>query len=136
MILRRKLKVQKVKIILSNTAVKATEAGLFFLMFTRPVGAIEFKLKSGISKAKPDDVPDDLFEGDGSIFKKVANILIFLVGAVSVIMLIIGGFRYVVSGGDSQKVESAKNTILYAIVGIVVSILAFAAVNFVVGQLL
>ena len=49
-------------------------------------------------------------------------------------MLIIGGIRYVVSGGDSGAVTSAKNTILYAIVGIVVAILAYALVNFVVGS--
>jgi hypothetical protein len=50
-------------------------------------------------------------------------------------MLIIGGFRYVVSGGDSTAVQGAKNTILYALVGIVVAFLAFAAVNFITEQL-
>lgn len=72
--------------------------------------------------------------GDG-IFKTITNILLFLVGAVSVIMLIIGGVRYVVSGGDSSAVTGAKNTILYAIVGIVVAVLAYALVNFVIGSL-
>jgi multisubunit Na+/H+ antiporter MnhB subunit len=59
---------------------------------------------------------------------------LFIIGAISVIMLIIGGIRYVVSGGDSGAVTSAKNTILYAIVGIVVAILAYALVNFVVSS--
>ena len=58
--------------------------------------------------------------------------LLFLIGAISVIMLIIGGIRYVVSGGDSTAVQNAKNTILYAIVGVVVAILAYAVVNFVI----
>jgi hypothetical protein len=49
-------------------------------------------------------------------------------------MLIIGGIRYVVSGGDSSAVTSAKNTILYAVVGIVVALLAYALVNFVIGS--
>jgi ABC-type Na+ efflux pump permease subunit len=49
-------------------------------------------------------------------------------------MLIIGGLRYVVSGGDSSAVQNAKNTILYAIVGIVVAILAYAVVNFVISS--
>lgn len=71
--------------------------------------------------------------GDG-IFKTVTNVLLFIIGAISVIMLIIGGIRYVVSGGDSGAVTSAKNTILYAIVGIVVAILAYALVNFVIGS--
>ncbi len=47
-------------------------------------------------------------------------------------MLIIGSLRYVVSGGDSTAVQNAKNTILYAIVGVIVSILAYAAVSFVI----
>lgn len=71
--------------------------------------------------------------GDG-IFKTITNVLLFLIGAISVIMLIIGGIRYVVSGGDSSAVTGAKNTILYAIVGIVVAILAYALVNFVIGS--
>ena len=71
---------------------------------------------------------------NNDIFKTITNILLFLIGAVSVIMLIIGGIRYTVSGGDSAAVTSAKNTILYAIVGLVVAILAFAIVNFVVGS--
>jgi len=71
----------------------------------------------------------------GGIFQTVTNILLFLIGAISVIMLIIGGIRYVVSGGDQSAVTGAKNTILYAIVGIVVAFLAFAAVNFVITQL-
>lgn len=76
--------------------------------------------------------------GDGSLdglFETITNALLFLVGAVSVIMLIVGGFKYVVSGGDSSKIESAKNTIIYAIVGIVVAVLAYAAVDFVIDQL-
>lgn len=70
-----------------------------------------------------------------SIFRTVANIMLFLVGAVAVIMLIVGGFRYVTSNGDQNSVTSAKNTIMYALIGIIVAFLAFAAVNFVTSQL-
>ena len=49
------------------------------------------------------------------------------------IMLIIGGIKYVVSGGDAKKVTDAKNTVLYAIIGLVIAFLAFAIVNFVIG---
>ena len=69
------------------------------------------------------------------VFKTVVNILLFIVGAVAVIMLVIGGLRYVTSNGDQNAVTGAKNTILYAIIGIVVAFLAFAAVNFVTSQL-
>jgi hypothetical protein len=66
-------------------------------------------------------------------FKNIVNVVIFMVGAVAVLMIIIGGFRYVVSGGDSAGVEGAKNTILYAVIGVVVAFLAYAIVNFVIG---
>ena len=52
---------------------------------------------------------------------------------ISVIMLIYGGLRYVLSGGDSKKVTDAKNTIMYAIIGLIISILAYAIVNFVIN---
>lgn len=92
-------------------------------------------LSGGVECARGDDQADSLF-GDGGVFRTVVNILLFLVGAISVIMLIIGGIRYVVSAGDQGAVTGAKNTILYAIIGIVVAFLAYAAVEFVTNQLL
>ena len=83
--------------------------------------------------AKSQDQPSDLF-GQGGIFQKVTDVLLFIIGAVSVVMLIIGGIRYTISQGDSSAVTSAKNTILYAIIGLVVAILAYAAVHFVIGS--
>lgn len=97
-------------------------------------GSGSLSISSGAECAKGDEQPENLF-GTGGIFQVVTNILLFLIGAISVIMLIIGGIRYVVSGGDSGAVSSAKNTILYAIVGILVAFLAYAAVNFVITQL-
>ena len=67
-----------------------------------------------------------------SMVKIVVNALLYILGAVSVIMIIIGGVRYTTSMGDAKHIESAKNTILYAVVGLVVAILAYAIVNFVV----
>jgi hypothetical protein len=67
-----------------------------------------------------------------NIFGFIANALIFLVGAISVIMIIIGGLRYVTSNGDAKATASAKDTILYAVIGIIVAIAAYAIVNFVV----
>jgi hypothetical protein len=65
--------------------------------------------------------------------KDVVNVLLFIIGAVAVIMIVVGGLKYTTSNGDSSAVTSAKNTILYAVVGLVVAILAYAIVNFVVG---
>lgn len=70
----------------------------------------------------------------GTAFQTVTNILLFIIGAVAVIMLVIGGIKYTVSNGDSNAIQSAKNTILYAIIGIVVAILAYAAVRFVINS--
>lgn len=64
--------------------------------------------------------------------KDITNILLFILGAVSVVMIIIGGIRYVVSAGEGSAVKGAKNTILYAVVGLVVALLAYAIVNFVI----
>ena len=59
------------------------------------------------------------------------NIFSLVVGVVSVIMIIIGGFRYIISGGDSSSVQGAKNTILYAIVGLLIVVFAQVIIRFV-----
>ena len=76
------------------------------------------------------DKGSDLMGG----FQNIANTLIFIVGAISVIMVIIGALRYVLSGGDSAGLKSAKDTILYALVGVVVSLLSYALVAFVISR--
>ena len=70
-----------------------------------------------------------------SLLTTVTDTLIFIVGAISVIMIIIGGIRYVVSAGNATHVTAAKNTIMYAIVGLVISIAAYAIVTFIFTQL-
>jgi hypothetical protein len=65
----------------------------------------------------------------------VIRVLLFVVGVAAVIMLIIGGIRYILSGGDSQAAAAAKNTVIYAIIGIIVAVLAWAIVNFVFGRI-
>lgn len=67
-----------------------------------------------------------------SMVKIVVNALLYILGAVSVVMIIVGGVRYTTSMGDAKRIETAKDTILYAVVGLVVAILAYAIVNFVV----
>lgn len=70
----------------------------------------------------------------GGFFHAIANALIFVVGGASVIMVIIGGLKYVVSMGHPKRVENAKNTILYAIIGLVVALCSYAIVNFVIAS--
>lgn len=64
----------------------------------------------------------------------IINTILYILGIVAVIMIVIGGFRYVVSNGDSASITAAKNTIFYAVIGLVVAILAFTIVNFVVDK--
>lgn len=67
--------------------------------------------------------------------KDILNVLFFVIGILAVIMIIIGGFRYVLSNGDAGSVTAAKNTIFYAVVGLAVAILSYVIVNFVIGAL-
>lgn len=67
----------------------------------------------------------------GSIIRDIINLLSILIGSVSVIMIIIGGFRYVISNGDANAMTGAKNTILYAVVGLIVALAAQSIVQFV-----
>ncbi len=68
------------------------------------------------------------------IIRTVINIFSFVVGVVSVIMIILGGFKYVTSGGDSNNVSSAKNTIIYALIGLVIVALSQFIVQFVLTR--
>lgn len=69
-----------------------------------------------------------------STIKLVINVLSFIVGIAAVIMIIIGGLKYVTSQGESNSTASAKNTILYAIIGLVVVALAQIIVRFVLSR--
>lgn len=69
---------------------------------------------------------------NGGIVTTVINTMLFIVGLLSVIMLIYAGIRYATAHGDKSQVESAKNTMIYAIIGLVISILAYAVVNWVI----
>ena len=89
-------------------------------------------ITGGKDCARNDEQPENLFNGDDSVFQTVTNVMLFLIGVISVVMLIYGGIRYTISQGDSTAVTNAKNTIMYAVIGIVIAILAFAIVNFVV----
>ena len=72
--------------------------------------------------------------GSGGIFESIINDVIFVAASISVLMIVIGGLRYTLSGGDSAGTRGAKDTIIYAVVGLVVSMLAFSIVNFVIGR--
>lgn len=65
---------------------------------------------------------------------KVVNVMLWLVGIAAVIMIILAAFSYIFAQGDPKKVEGAKNQIVYALIGVVVSLLALGLVNFVLNK--
>lgn len=121
-----------VKKLFQPMAIAAFIVGLnLFTVLNVQAAGFNMGIAEGANAAKGTDQVSDLFGAEGT-FRTITNVLLFLVGAISVIMLIIGGLRYVISGGDSTAVQNAKNTILYAIVGIIVALLAYAAVSFII----
>ncbi len=78
-------------------------------------------------------------EGGGvsleSTVKNVLSVVFAIIGVIAVVMIVIGGVNYMTSQGDSQKIQKAKNTIMYGIIGMVVALLAFAIVQFVMHDL-
>ena len=110
------------------------------------VGAVQALQPSSAAYAAPcatpkaciqegtNDVGGKNQEDLGPRIKTVINILLYILGAIAVVMIVIGGIRYTTSNGDSSNMTSAKNTILYAVVGLVVALMAYAIVNFVIDS--
>lgn len=103
------------------------------VLYAAPAGAINVfdgctgaNAKTSVCNAESrDDAP--------TLVRAVINVLLYAIGVISVIMIIIGGIRYATSDGDSSKITSAKNTVLYSVIGLIVALLSFAIVNFVVN---
>ena len=117
---------------------KAAAAGTMALTYAHVAHAEDCSptgssVATGAACAKPNGTADNLFVA-GGIFQQISNTLIFLVGAIAVIMLIIGGLRYVTSNGEASSIKGAKDTITYAIIGIIVAMLSYALVSFVIGR--
>lgn len=123
-------------------------AALFLLsgaafVFSPPVYAIEDPLNrscAGVQSANSEFCQNvnqgggPIVFGSNSLLVNIAQTIVFITAAISVVMIVIGGFRYVVSNGDSNAMGSAKNTILYAIVGLVIAMVAQLIVTFVLTR--
>lgn len=110
-----------------------TGLGALLCLSTSRVLASALSVQEGADAARAEGMPTELI-GDNGVFSRLTNTILLIVGLISVIMLVYGGLRYILSGGDSKKVTDAKNTILYAIIGLIISLLAFAIVNFVLNS--
>ena len=121
---------KKITKILTQTL---TGVGALLCLSTSRVLASAISVQDGADAARADGMPTELI-GDNGVFSRITNTVLLIVGLISVIMLVYGGLRYILSGGDSKKVTDAKNTVLYAIIGLIISLLAFAIVNFVLNS--
>jgi hypothetical protein len=76
----------------------------------------------------------DATERINNLIRTIVNLLSAVVGIVAVIMIIFGGLRYITSGGNDSSVSGAKNTILYAIIGLIIVALAQVLVRFTLNK--
>ena len=112
-----------------------TGLGAFACLFSSRLLASATSVQEGANAARADGMPTELI-GDNGVFSRITNTVLLIVGLISVIMLVYGGLRYILSGGDSKKVTDAKNTVLYAIIGLIISLLAYSIVNFVLNSVI
>jgi hypothetical protein len=84
---------------------------------------------------KEQKLEDNSLFGPRGIITKAARLVAVVVGIAAVIMIIVGGIQYVMSSGDPTNVTNAKNTIMYAIIGLVVALLAQGIIAFVLEKL-
>ena len=69
------------------------------------------------------------------LWHNITNALVYVIGAIAVVMIAVGGFRYTTANGDQSQITSAKNTLIYAIAGLLLAVAAGGIVNFVLDML-
>jgi hypothetical protein len=75
---------------------------------------------------------DETLDGGNGLAYQIVDTILYVSGIISFIFVLIGGFRYMTSTGDSSRIQSAKETLLYAVIGLVVTFLAFPISGFVI----
>ncbi len=88
--------------------------------------------KSAICKERDDDGEERLQK----TVVNVVNVLLGIIGSLSVIVIIVSGLFFVTSQGSPDRIKTAKNALIYSVIGLVVSILSYTIVNFVISNLL
>jgi hypothetical protein len=123
------------KVFKKLTLALATFAALFVLTAPLPAQAQDNynAVCEGLSLTGGDCKQDAGPQID-NIVKNALNIFSIIIGIVAVLMILIGGLKYITSAGDSNSINSAKNTILYAIIGLVIAAFAQLLVQFVLGR--
>lgn len=123
-----------------KTRIKHLIAGLTVIsglllapLAAQPAAAID--VFSGACSGSTDSVCGAKNDDATKVMRSIINTTLFVLGFIAVIMIIIGGIRYATSNGDSSSIKGAKDTIMYAVIGLVVAIMSFAIVNFVITNI-
>ncbi len=112
-----------------------TVSSILFVAFAPSVPASAIDVLPACDNPDNSEAANEVCSGQGdSVYKllrNVINLMLTFIGIIAVIAIIIGAIRYTTSGGDGSQTKGARDTILYAVVGLVVAVLSFALVNFV-----
>lgn len=123
------------KSIISITIMTCAVFGASVLSTASLSGSVSAQVSKGIDTATTSEMKGKSIDGDKGLIKTVVNVLLWAVGVLSVIMIIFSGFRYITSAGDASKTKSARSTLIYSVVGLIVAIMAWAIVNMVINRL-
>jgi cytochrome bd-type quinol oxidase subunit 2 len=93
--------------------------------------ALKYNNIDAITNRHPNGTPADV----GGVLDSLANILFIFGGAVAVLFIVLGGYRYITSQGERDAVESAKKTLTYAVIGLILVFASFAIFNFIATRL-
>jgi hypothetical protein len=101
-----------------------------------PAGAAGMDLFGNCTDPSCSVVKDNSLQQGSSNFapKKLINTALYILAGICIIVIVVGAIRLTISNGDTGAVTSGKNAILYAVIGLVVAVLAYAIVNFVVAS--
>lgn len=123
---------QRIKQVVAGLAI-VLGVGVFLPAIT--VGAVSVDPLSGACQGSTSTVcTASKTDNISTTINTVINVLLFIVGIVSVIMIIVGGIMYAVSAGDAARISKAKSTIMYAVAGLIIAFIAYAIVNWVVDR--
>ena len=119
--------------------------GLFSFTLLSPAATFAAG-STGYADVCSQDVPQGVKDAAGcpgnsnsdlpTVFQNILNAIIGIAGVVSVVFIIIGGIQYTTSAGDPGKTKKAKDTILYALIGLIICALSFAIVNFTISRII
>lgn len=108
----------------------------FTFCFVGVNSAMALDLNQGACKKSSNSAPCKASNDSvGAILKNVINVMLYLAGAIAVLVIVVGGIRYITSDGDPGSANKAKNTIIYALVGLVVAVMSYSIVNFVIERI-